>query len=107
MRVRCRSGERGGTVSVFLGGTAKGRTGTFFDTRAGSRGSMSEPCLVAPRLIWNCRTSLRTSAWSVSTCLRGRRSTLDCTLGASHLNEIGRGRAYEGQGEGGGMMFGG
>ena len=77
-------------------GRNKGECYTFFGTRGGSRG-MGGPCLVTPRLSWNCRTRLRTSGWSVSTCLRGRRSTLDCTLGASHLNEKGSG---SGQGEG-------
>ena len=56
--------------------------GTFF---AGERCGTGEPCLAAPRLSWNCRTRLRTSGWSVSTCLRGRRRSSVGTLEASHL----------------------
>ena len=51
-----------------------------------------EPCLVAPRLSRNCKTSLRTSEWSASSCLRGRqRSSVD-TLEASHLR---RAKGYD------------
>ena len=53
-------GEFGVGWSALCVGGGRGRASTFFGTRGGSRG-MGAPCLVAPRLSWNCRTRLRTS----------------------------------------------
>lgn len=63
------------------------KSGTFF---VGARRGMGEPCLVlapgcAPGLSWNCRTRLRTSPWSASTCLRGSRRNSADTSEALHL----------------------